>query len=185
MPGWGVAALFLLLLPVLAMQVTTEVAWGPGDFVVAGVLLFGAGITYERLARRMDGVAYRAAVGIAVGAALLLVWTNLAVGIIGDEGDPANLMYAGVLAVGLVGALVARLQPRGMARAAFGTAVALILVAAIALSAGSGSPGSGPLEIVALNGFFAALFVGSALLFRKAARGTPERARPDLRTPSS
>jgi len=172
-PAWAVAALILLLLPLLAMQVTDEVAWDLADFVVAGALLFGTGLTFELVARKMDSIAYRAAVGIAVVTALLLVWMNLAVGIIGNEDNPANLMYIGALAVGLIGALIARFQPRGMARALFVTALALMLVAVIALLAGLGSPGSGPLEIAALNGFFAALFVGSALLFRKAARGGP------------
>ena len=43
-------------------------------------------------------------------------------------------------------------------------------VAAIALVLGLGYPASPPLELVGLNGMFIALFVGSALLFRRAAR---------------
>jgi len=35
----------LLLIPLLAMQYTDEVAWGPGDIVIAGALLFGAEFT--------------------------------------------------------------------------------------------------------------------------------------------
>lgn len=173
--AWAVAVALILLLPLLAMQVTDEVAWDLADFAAAGALLFGASLTYELVARKMGSIAYRAAVGIAVATALLLVWMNLAVGIIGNEDNDANVMYIGVLAVGLIGALIARFQPRGMARALFATALALMLVAVIALPAGLGSPGSGPLEIVAVNGFFVALFVGSALLFRKAARGGSER----------
>jgi hypothetical protein len=72
-----------LLLPLLAMQFTDEVNWNLTDFIVAGVLLFGAGLTYEVLARKGDTVAYRVAVGIAVAAALLLIWMELAVGIFG------------------------------------------------------------------------------------------------------
>jgi hypothetical protein len=111
------------------MQFTDEVVWGPTDFVVAGVLLFGTGITYELLARKAGNIAYRAAVGAAVATALLLVWMNLAVGIIGHEEDPANLMYVGVLAVGIVGALIARFQPEGMARALVAMALVQALVA--------------------------------------------------------
>ena len=95
---------------------------------------------------------------------------NLAVGLIGTERNRANLMYLGVLAVGFLGTLTARLRPRGMARALFATALAQTLVAAIALVLGLGSPESGPLEILAVNGLFVALFVGSALLFHRAAR---------------
>jgi hypothetical protein len=117
--------------------------------------------------------AYRAAVGIALTAAFILVWSSLGLGIIGADGDPANLMYFGVLAVGIVGALVARFRPHGMARALFAAALAQALVAAIALVFGLGLPWSPPVELLALNGFFVALFVGSALLFRHAARERP------------
>jgi hypothetical protein len=163
-------AALILLLPLSAMQFTDEVVWNLADFAVAGGLLVGTGLLYEAAGRRTRNIAYRAAAGVALAAALLLVWISLAVGIIGDEGDPANAMYIGVLAVGVVGALIARFQPHGMARALLATALAQALVAAIALSAGLGAPASGPLEILMLNGCFVALFVGSAWLFRHAAR---------------
>jgi hypothetical protein len=114
--------------------------------------------------------AYRSAVGIALGAAVLLVCLSLGVGIIGADGDPANRMYFGVLAVGIIGAIIARLQPHGMARALLATALAQVAVAAIALIARLGLPYSGPAEIVLLNGFFIVCFAGSAWLFRRAAR---------------
>jgi hypothetical protein len=122
-----------------------------------------------------DNATYRFAVGVALAAALILVWLSLGVGIIGKDGDPANVMYFGVLAVGIIGSLIARFRPRGMSRALFATALAQTSVAAIALIAGLGYPWSGPLELTVLNGFFVALFVGSAWLFRRAAHGRPER----------
>jgi hypothetical protein len=67
---------------------------------------------------------YRYAIGVALAAALILVWLSLGVGIIRKDGDPANLMYFGVLAVGISGAFVARFQPHGMARALLATALA-------------------------------------------------------------
>ncbi|MCC6177557.1 MAG: hypothetical protein IT305_19835 [Chloroflexi bacterium] len=119
---------------------------------------------------------YRFAAGVALATAFILVWMSLGVGVIGADGDPANVLYGGVLAVGFIGAVIARFRPRGMARALFATAVAQVLVAAIALIAGLGYPASPPLEIVLLNG----LFVGSALMFRYAAReqlpAAPRRA---------
>ena len=168
--GVALATAFILLIPLLA-----EWAWSLADFVFAGALLFGTGLTYVLVARKAGNIAYRAAVGVALAAALLLVWINLAVGVIGTEDDPANAMYAGVLAVGIIGAIIARFRPHGMARALFATALAQALVAAIALIAGLGLPWSGPAEILVLNGFFIALFAGSAWLFRRAARGRPER----------
>jgi hypothetical protein len=169
MAAWTVAAL-ILLLPLVAMQFTDEVSWDVADFAFAAVLLLGVGVPYELAVRKTGDTAYRAAVGLALAAALLLVWVNAAVGIIGSEDNDANLMYGGVLLVGVIGAIIARFQPRGMVRALFATALAQAAVAAVALIAGLGFPGSGPLEIVALNGFFVALFVGSAWLFREAAR---------------
>jgi len=50
-------------------------------------------------------------------------------------------------------------------------ALAQVLITAIALIARLGLPYSGPLEILTLNGFFIAMFSGSAWLFKYAARG--------------
>ena len=167
---WAAPAL-ILLLPLLAMQFTDEVRWDLADFVVAGSLLFGARLTYELVARTMANIAYRAAVGVAVAAALILVWVNLAVGLIGTEDNPANLMYIGVLAIGIIGAIIARFQPHGMARALVATALAQTLVAVIALIARLGSTGPiWPQDILMSTGFFAAQWLISAWLFRKAAR---------------
>ena len=152
----------LLMLPLLAMQLTDEVAWDFADFAVAGVLLSGAGLVFERIAKKGGTTAYRAATGIAVATALLIVWMNLAVGILGSEDNLANLIYVGVLAIGILGALVARFRPRGMALALFATALAQVSVGVIALIAGAGFA-------LMLNGLFVGLWVGAALLFRRAA----------------
>jgi hypothetical protein len=82
-------------------------------------------------------------------------------------------MYVGVLAVGIIGAIITRFQPQGIAWALIAMALAQAAVAVIALLFGLGAPWSRPAEIVTLNGFFVALFVGSALLFRHAARELP------------
>lgn len=130
--------------------------------------------TTAREAMKMNKTAYRSAVGVALVAALILLWGMGAVGVIGVEGDRADLMYLGVLAVGVIGAIIARFRPEGMARALLATALAQVLVAVIALIAGKHqSPISSVYEILGLNGFFAALFIGSAWLFRRAARKQP------------
>jgi hypothetical protein len=172
--GVALATALILLVPLLAMQFTDEVAWGMFDFVVAGTLLGGTGLIHQLAARRAGNIAYRAAVGVALAAALLLVWLVLAVGVIGDTGDPADLMYVGVLAVGVVGAVTARFRPNGMARALLATALAQALVAVIVLIAGKHQlPPSSVSEILGLNGLFVTLFIGSAWLFRHAAREQP------------
>ena len=172
--GVALATAFILLIPLLAAP-----AWTLSDFVFAGALIFGTGLTFVLIAKAGNS-AYRFAFGVALAAAFILVWLTGAVGIIGSEDNNANLMYFGVLAVGLVGAIIARFRPHGMARALFATALAQALVSVIALIFGLGLPWSPPVEILALNGFFVALFVGSALLFRYAAREqTPAGAGPE------
>jgi hypothetical protein len=164
----GTAA--LLLIPLIAMQFTEEVDWTPFDFFAMGVLLFGTGLTYVLLTRTSGQTSYRLAVGVAVGAGLILTWMNLAVGLIGNENNPANQLYGGVFIVALIGSALARLRPNGMARALLATALAQFLVPIIALIIWRPSLDnvSGIAGIFILNGFFAALFFVSALLFRRA-----------------
>ncbi len=163
--GWTAAAL-ILLAPLIAMQFTGEVVWDVTDFVFFGLLLGGSGVALELATRKTGNSAYRTAIGLALAATFLIIWVNGAVGIIGNESNDQNLMYYGVLVIGLVGALIARFEPQGMARAMIATAGAQVLVFAIALIAGWGF--TGPITI-----FFLAFWVGSARLFQKAALGEP------------
>jgi len=166
----ALVTVLLLLVPLLAMQFTPEVNWSPMDFAVGGVLLFIAGMSWMLLSARSAAIAYRLAAAIAVSTALLLAWGNLAVGLIGSEHDPANLMYAGVIGVAIIGVLAARGRAAGLSRALFATALAQALVAAIALMGGLGaSEPPGRWGILILNGGFVALFALSGWLFARAA----------------
>ena len=183
--AWAAIVALVLMVPLVAMQFTDEVVWTLDDFIFAGVLLGSVGLTYELAARMTGNTAYRVAVGLALAAALLLVWVNGAVGIIGSEDNPANLLYGGVLAAGIIGAIIARFRPPGMARALLAMALAQALVPVIALIIWKPDVTSsvdaflGTLGVLGVNAFFAMLFVGSAWLFRKAARGrTPAGAAP-------
>jgi hypothetical protein len=188
---WRVAAWtipgIVLLVPLAAMQFTDEVNWTVFDFALMAALMIGVGVAYELAVRMTSNFAYRAAVGVALAATFLLIWVNGAVGIIGD--GPVNLLYVGVLVVGFFGALLAQFQPHGMARALVAMALVQMLIPGIALviwKAGwhdllidPNSPhppfDPGVAHVFALNAVFATLFVGSALLFRQAARGWSER----------
>ncbi|HEU4868487.1 MAG TPA: hypothetical protein VFV09_12265 [Actinomycetota bacterium] len=119
--------------------------------------------------------AYKLGLGAAGASAFILFWLAAGVGIIGADGDRANMMYLGVLAVGIIGALIARFRPLGMARTLVAMAAAHAVVGLIALVAQLGEPYSGPLEILGLTGFFIVLFTGSAWLFRQAALGRSEQ----------
>ena len=169
MAAWAAGAL-MLVVALVSKQFIGEPSW-VGVLAQTGALLIGIGIAVELTSRKTGEAAYRTAVGLALCAALLLGWVNGAVGIIGSENNDANLMYGGVLVVGAIGAIIARFKPGGTARALFAMALAQTVVAVIALVGRLGSPSSGPLEILTINGFFVALFVGSAVLFSKASRG--------------
>ena len=162
--AWSAAAL-VLLLPLLA-----GAPWTLSDFIFAGVLILGVGAAFELAVRKTGDTAYRSGVGVALAGAFLLVWVNAAVGITDSDADG---LYLVVLAIGIIGAFVALFQPAGMARAMFATAAAQTLVAGIALIAGVVPEHNSALEILGITGFFVTLFVGSALLFREAARGGP------------
>lgn len=162
--GWGTAA-FLLILPYIA-----GAPWTASDYVFAAVMFGIVGGLIELAARTSRNFYYRAGALIAVAASFLLVWINGAVGIIGDEGGAANLMFMVVIAIALAGAIVARFRADGMARAMAVTAVveALVAVPVVALGLGANEP-PGLLGILVLIGGFTGMWGLSALSFRKAA----------------
>ncbi len=163
----------VLAVPLLAMQFTEDVAWSPADFLMAGVLLLAAGLGCEFIARRGGGAARRAASLLALVGALLLVWVNLAVGLIGAAGHPANLLYFGLLAAAGVGAVVTRFRSRGLAvtLAMVALAQTMIPLAWFAFWKPTLSFHS-LLVTLAGNAFFIVLFAASAWMFRRAAGET-------------
>ena len=74
----------LLLIPLIAMQFTDDVNWTLFDFIVAGVLLLATGLMCELVIRKVNKIGYRIAICLAILAALLLIWIELAVGIFGS-----------------------------------------------------------------------------------------------------
>lgn len=164
---WGAAAV-LLALPAVAMRwfPGSGVDWSVGDFVVMGALLaFAAGL-YELGARHGGQLAYRAGIGLAVLTGFLTVWVNLAVGMLGDEGDAVNLLFAGVLVLAIGVALAARLRAAGMARAMALAGIAQLLVVGIGAATGDYR-----MNELVLSACFALPWCASALLFRYAAAG--------------
>lgn len=120
--GWGIAGL-LMLVPLAAMQFTDEVQWSASDFLFAGVMLGSVGLGFELVASRSGSGWFRAGAAVALVAALLTVWINAAVGMIGSEQDDYNLWFGAVLLVALGGAVVARFRAFGMRNAMIAAAV--------------------------------------------------------------
>jgi hypothetical protein len=138
------------------------------QFVMAGIVLLLAGLVCLLVASRSRSGTYKLAAGVAVVASILLVWGNLAVGFIGSEDNPVNLLYAGVLVVGFVGTVVARLQPLGIAKAMFAAALTQFAVPFVALLIKQPELTMGVLWVIVLNTLFAGLWVAAGWLFRRA-----------------
>lgn len=170
---WVVVTAVVLAVPALLMALRIGVPdpgsgnggldWGPMDFLVAGVLVLGAGLLFEYASSRGRSVLQRAAVAVAVLAGLGLVWGNLAVGFM--EVENGNLLYVLVLFVALLGAAVARFEPREASVAMFATAATHAVVALIGLVAGLG-------PTLLADAFWVAGWIASGLLFRQAALST-------------
>ena len=168
--GWSGAAA-LLSLPAVAMQFTPEVVWTTSDFGVMSAMLLTAGLALEALVRASRSAPYRFGAGVAVLAGFLLVWVNLAVGFLGDEGNPANLAFLLVHATAIGGAILARFRADGMAWTMVAAAIVQVLVAAVGFVAGFASPGGkGTFEVTMGSAMFGGLWLMSAALFACAAR---------------
>lgn len=174
----GTAA--ILMIPFIAMQFTSEVVWTLSDFIIAGVLIMGTGCAYLFVTRKPGPIAYRVAVGLALGTGFFLIWSNLAVGVIGSEDNPINLWFFGVIAIGIIGAFISGFKADGMVITLFATAIAQALIAFVAIFGGYyQSPPSSVIEILGVNGFFVTLWVVSALMFRYAAQNETETHQPE------
>ncbi len=113
-PLWS-GALLALATPWLLMRFTGQGDWTAFDFVVFGVMLSIVCIGVELAMRLSSRWTYRLAAIMSVIGGFLMVWANLAVGIIGNEDNPQNLMFYGLLLIGVVGALVTKFDARGLA----------------------------------------------------------------------
>jgi hypothetical protein len=163
--GWAVPA-GLLTIPWLARW-----PWSPADFIVAGAIFAIVGGTFELAVRASGNVWYRAGAAIGLAGAFLLVWINLAVGIIGSENNPLNLMFFGVILAAVVGSIVARFRAQGMtlAMTVAATIQALIGIGVFILDLGAAEP-PGVFGLLGLIEFFAFPWLLSAWCFRRAAR---------------
>ena len=171
--GWRIArwsvATVLLLTPLVMMQISSEWNWGVGDFVFAGVMICGTCLLYEAAARLSDSLAYRWGVMLALAASFLIVWINLAVGIVGED-DPANVSFFGLVMMAASASFAAGFAAKGMARAMACVAVAQIALGVLVATAPiNADVPPGPAALIALNGGFAVLWLLAAGLFHRAA----------------
>ena len=167
--GWGVAVL-LLAAPFVAMQVNAEgVNWTLGDFIVMGVMLGTVGGLLELAVRMSRNRFYRAGAGLALLGTFLVVWVNLAVGIVGSEDNANNQLFFVALLMGIAGIIGAKARAGGMVRAMLTAAAAIVLAFVFAQLGVRDEPMVKPLVEGVGTSVFVALFLASAWMFRRAA----------------
>ncbi|MES2288709.1 MAG: hypothetical protein V4530_03150 [Pseudomonadota bacterium] len=167
---WGGAGL-LLMTPLAMMQVSDEWHWGPASFLFLGTLMAGTLVLYERAASMSPGLAHRGGVIVALATSFLLVWANVAVGIIGGEDNPVNLSFFCLVLTAGVGSFATQFRPAGMARVMLGVAaVQVFLGGMIATAPSTAHQPGGPVSVILVSAFFTGLWLVSAALFHRAAR---------------
>lgn len=164
----AIITLSILSLPLIAMQFTNEVYWGLFDFIIIGILIFGTGLAYQLMTRKLEDASYKIGTGIAVGTSLLLIWINLAVGIIGNENNPANFTYIGVLIIETVGIFISNFKPPRIMYVLLLTAIAQVSVPIIALIIWKPQITPDVFKVFGVNMIFVALWIISALFFKHA-----------------
>lgn len=134
--GWG-SLLALLLIPALATQTTSEFKWTAIDFFFAALLLSFIGTTIELAVRFARPGAPRIGYILSGFTAFLTLWSNAAIGIIGDD-DFVNLFFFLMVLVAILAGIVARFRPSVMRwiTAVLGVGQYVVGIAAISLMPG-------------------------------------------------
>lgn len=168
--AWTGAIAIILLTPLIAMQFTDEVNWTVSDFVFAGLILVGAGVAYE-LAARAGGFAYQGGAVTALGTGVVTLWVTGAVGIIGSENNPGNLLYVGTVALAIAAAIIARGRAARMVWAMGLTALATLCVPVMAYN-GIAEPAGDAMApgVFIATGVLTAGWALSAFFFRTASK---------------
>lgn len=159
--GWSVAVA-LIAAPLVAMKAAPEsgVNWTASDFLVAAAMLGVVGLVLELALRNSQGWAYRLAALLGVGTGFLLIWSNLAVGYIGDGSAPINQLLLAIPIVALIAAAAVRGRPRPMAWIMAATGAAHGVAGAIGYAQDT--------RTGVITAGFVGLWLISAALFRKA-----------------
>ena len=73
----------ILLIPLIAMQLTNEVNWSLFDFIIMGAMLTITGLLGKIIFKKVKKYKHRVAPYVVVAIIFLLIWAELAVGIFG------------------------------------------------------------------------------------------------------
>lgn len=80
--AWALLPLLLLIVPLAAMPLTSAVDWTVVDFGVAAFLLLSLGLGSVLIARERGRLSWWMLTGTAMMVAAVLVWIELAVGLL-------------------------------------------------------------------------------------------------------
>lgn len=162
----------LLLIPAIGNQTIEGWNWSLFDFVWAGAMIAGVQFAYHAFAKKINHHTYKMAAALGLGATFILLWINAAVGIVGDDDGINMIFFLSIVITFIVGSLISKGSPRGMAKTLYALAGVTILIPTAGFILSRAVYGKSPemIKIYALCGMFALLFIGSGLLFRKAAK---------------
>jgi hypothetical protein len=156
----------LLLIPLVMMQSTPDWHWGPGGFVLAGIVIGAPVLLYEVAASRSMSSAYGIAAAVALAASFLTVWTT----IVRDDGNGIGFFM--LIMAAAVGGFATWFRPAGMTRAMLGVAIMQMLLGTmIATAPPIASTPNGSLRAILSSVVFAGLWLVSAAFFRVSAKG--------------
>ena len=76
-----ITVLFLLCIPLIAMQFSNEVDWNPFDFLIAGILFLSAGLLINYITRKIHKKKTKLLLVLGIISIVVLIFIELAVGI--------------------------------------------------------------------------------------------------------
>lgn len=82
--GIVIVVVLLLLIPLIAMQFTSEVKWHLFDFLVAALLLLFTGFGIDLILAKFRNRSQRLVLCAVLLLAFILIWAELAVGLFGS-----------------------------------------------------------------------------------------------------
>lgn len=165
----------IIMIPLAASLISTEMDWSLFDFVLIWTLLFCAGALYKWITLTVIDHGYRAAVGLSILTGVFIIWSNLGVGIVGSEDEPFNLLYFALLGLGMIAAFWVRFKARGMAYVMLSLALGLGFIMLLAFGLGLHRiPQSSTIQLIAVHFFLMVPMLLSAILFHHAANDQAE-----------
>jgi len=75
----------ILLIPLIAMQLTNEVNWSLFDFIIMGAMLTITGLLGEIIFKKVNNTKHRLILMVAIVMIFFLIWAELAVGLLGTR----------------------------------------------------------------------------------------------------